>query len=314
MVKHLFNLALRGRVAFTVTCVFVTYFCVFAGVNGDLFVSAAGANSVMRFDETTGAFLGNFVAPNSGGLADPQGIAFGPDGHLYVASHGSNNVLRFHGQTGAPLGVFASVPGTSWPAEINFRDGMLYMSDFGISQSVYRFDASTGVLIDQFINDAFRADGQAWGASGNIYVSSASNVRRYDSDGVFIDNFVSGGLGLALDNLFLPDGTLLVSDFNQNVVKHYDANGNFLANVIGLQGPQGLEIGPNGNLYAGSFNTGTINRYDINTFQFLGVAANATSTTNNFTFGPSIPEPGTMSLIALLACGLATRRVRRTGS
>jgi sugar lactone lactonase YvrE len=186
------------------------------------------------------------------------------------------------------------------------------MSDFGASQSVYRFDAVTGVLVDQFINDAPLADGQEWDSNGNIYVSSGNNVRRYDSNGVFIDNFVSGQLGLALDNLFLPDGSLLVSDFNQNVVRRFDANGVFLGNVISLAGPQGLEIGPDGNLYAGSFTNGIINRYDINTFQFPGLAANAASTTNNFTFGPPapIPEPGLIPGLALGFAALASIRRR----
>jgi DNA-binding beta-propeller fold protein YncE len=92
------------------TIIFVTIGLAISA-RGDLFVSAAGHNSVMRFDETTGTFLGNFMAPNAGGLSNPQGIAFGPDGHLYVASEGSDNVLRFDGQTGLPMGVFASVPG-----------------------------------------------------------------------------------------------------------------------------------------------------------------------------------------------------------
>ena len=287
--------------------------CFFAtSLQGDMFVSAASANSVMRFDDA-GNFLGNFVSPNSGGLSNPQGIAFGPDGHLYVASQGSNNVLRFDGQSGAPLGVFASVAGTSWPAEINFRDGMLYMSDFGISQSVYRFDATTGNLIDQFITGVPFADGQEWDANGNIYVSSGNRVRRFDPAGNFIDDFVPGGLSLALDNLFLPDGTFLVSDFNQGVVKHYDVNGNFLGNVISLPGPQGLEIGPDGHLYAGSFTAGLINRYDISTFQLLGTAANAVGTTNNFTFGPpaQIPEPGSLAFAAAMAACLTGRRMRR---
>lgn len=284
-------------------------FCQQNRVNGDLFVSAASANSVMRFEATTGSFLGNFVAPNAGGLGDPQGIAFGPDNHLYVASNSSNSVLRFNGQTGAFIDVFATTDGMSWPAEINFRGNHLYVSDFagGATGRVSRFDAVTGAFVDHFAIGTSLADGTSWDAAGDLYVSNygTNSIRKYDgSTGNLIGDFVapsSGGLSGPLDNLFLPDGTLLVSSFNNGIIKHYDANGAFLGNAItGLAGgAQGLEIGPDGMLYAGDFGQGLINRYDIDTFQLLGTFANAASTTNNFVFRTeTVPEPA--SLVALL--------------
>ena len=286
----------------------------------DLFVSAAGANSVMRFDAQTGAFLGNFVAPGAGGLGDPQGIAFGPDGNLYVASNGSNNVLRFNGQTGAFIDVFATTSGMAWPAEINFRGGLLYVSDFsaGAAGRVSRFDANTGALVDHFVTGAVLADGTAWDAAGDLYVSNfgTSSVRKYDgSTGALLGDFVSsnaGGLAGPLDNLFLEDGSLLVSSFNTGNIKHYDADGNFLGTPIaGLNGgAQGLELGPDGLLYVGDFGQGLIKRYDPNTFAFIDNFANASSTTNNFTFSPAaVPEPSAvLSLSGILAWLIFRRR------
>lgn len=269
-------------------------------LNADLFVSAASANSVMRFDGETGNFLGNFVAPGAGGLGDPQGIAFGPDGNLYVASNTSNNVLRFDGETGAFIDVFATTGGMNWPAEINFRGGYLYVSDFsgGASGRVSRFDDQTGAFVDHFVTGTALADGTAWDSSGDLYVSNfgTNSVRKYDGvTGALIGDFVSpglGGLSAPLDNLFLPDGTFLVSSYGNGTIKHYDADGNFIGNAItGLSGgPQGLEIGTDGFLYAGDYGLGRINRYDLETFEFLGTFADATSTTNNFTFS-AVPEP-----------------------
>ena len=96
-------------------------------------ISAASRNSIIQFDDH-GNLLGDFVAPGAGGLTDPQGITFGPDGDLFVASHtgipGTNAVLRFDGLTGDFVEVFASLPDMVWPAEINFRNGHLYVSDF----------------------------------------------------------------------------------------------------------------------------------------------------------------------------------------
>src|SRR5262245_46922735 len=57
----------------------------------DLYVSSAYTNSVLRFEGTTGAFLGEFVASGSGGLNHPGSLVFGPDGSLYVGNYGSSN-------------------------------------------------------------------------------------------------------------------------------------------------------------------------------------------------------------------------------
>ncbi len=285
----------------------------------DLFVSAADANSVMRFDRNTGAFLDNFVAPGAGGLGNPQGIAFGPDGNLYVASETSSNVLRFNGTTGAFIDIFATVSGMNWPAEINFRDNFLYVSDFSFPGGrVSRFNATTGVFVDHFATNIARPDGQSWNANGDLLVSAfgTDSIRRYDGSGSYLGDFVggagAGGLDGPLDNLILPNGNLLVSSFNNFTVKHYDADGNFLGDAItGLTGgPQGLTIGPDGDLYAGDFGRGLVNRYDINTFAFLGTFATAPGTrTNNFVFR-AIPEPASGCLLACLAASLIVRRRR----
>ena len=290
-------------------------------VAADLFVSAAGANSVMRFDADTGDFLGNFVAPGSGGLGDPQGIAFGPDGNLYVASNTSNNVLRYNGETGAFIDVFASIAGTSWPAEINFRGDYLYVSDFGGSGRVTRFDALTGSFVDHFVTDAFQADGQSWDSNGDLYVSAwgTASIRKYDGDtGTYLGDFVSpgtGGLNGPLDNLFLPNGDMLVSSFNTGSIKHYDSDGDYIGDAItGLFGPQGLQMGPDGLLYVGDFGTGIIRRYDPKSLQLIDQFADATSTTNNFVFSPAtIPEPGTTPVVCL-AVAWFCRRKNRSGN
>jgi WD40 repeat protein len=290
----------------------------------DVFVSAASRNSVLRFDDN-GNFLGDFVSPGLGGLSDPQGIKFGPNGNLYVSSNGSNNVLEFDGQDGSFIGVAASLPDMNWPAEINFRNGLLYVSDFSSANSVgrvSRFNVQTNTLVDHFIVGANFADGLSWNTDGNIVLSEfgSNAVRIYDGQtGVYIEDFITpnqNGLASPLDNLFLPNGNFLVSSYNNSRVMMFDANGNYISDPFGaVTFPQGLEIGPDGNIYVGSFTQGIIRKYDINTFQFLGIAANANglSTTNNFTFGPpaAIPEPASGILFAgIVISALLVRRAR----
>src|SRR4051794_5732456 len=75
---------------------------------GYLLVDNINTDSVLRYDETTGAFVDAFVPPKSGGLRTPIGVVFGPDHNLYVSSTtqlgtagpGHNKVLRYDGSTG----------------------------------------------------------------------------------------------------------------------------------------------------------------------------------------------------------------------
>src|SRR5262245_5131971 len=52
--------------------------------SGYLLVNSVNSNSVLRYDETTGAFVDTFVPPRSGGLLQPCGLVFGRDHNLYV--------------------------------------------------------------------------------------------------------------------------------------------------------------------------------------------------------------------------------------
>lgn len=84
----------------------------------DLLVSSLNTDSVLRYDSTTGAFLGTFAS--GGGLNNPVGLTFGPDGHLYVGSAATDSVLRYDGTTGAFLDSFASGGGLDGPAFLVF--------------------------------------------------------------------------------------------------------------------------------------------------------------------------------------------------
>src|ERR1044072_4845588 len=95
--------------------------CGIAAAAGDLFVSSEGNNAIKRFDGLTGAYVGDFVAANSGGLTKPEGIRFGADGNLYVSSSSTNEVLRYNGSTGAFMGGFASGGGCNRPGRLSLR-------------------------------------------------------------------------------------------------------------------------------------------------------------------------------------------------
>ena len=48
------------------------------GPNGNLFVASELGHAVLAYDVTNGAFVGEFVAADSGGLSEPTFITFGP--------------------------------------------------------------------------------------------------------------------------------------------------------------------------------------------------------------------------------------------
>src|SRR5580658_4872317 len=74
------------------------------GPNGNLFITNSAG--IQEFSGQTGAVIGTFIAPGSGGMDVPRALAFGPDGNLYVLSDGPASVLEFNGATGAFIGTF----------------------------------------------------------------------------------------------------------------------------------------------------------------------------------------------------------------
>ncbi len=116
------------------------------GPDGNIYV-ANGDNSVIRYNGSTGQFIGTFVTANSGGLNNPYGLTFGPDSNLYVASRGtSNSILCYNGTTGAFLDSFVPTAsgGLNSPAGVSFgTDGNLYVVSNG-SSSILRYEGPSG--------------------------------------------------------------------------------------------------------------------------------------------------------------------------
>src|SRR5262249_35188897 len=121
----------------------------------DLLVGSRATNSILRFNQVTGAFIGTFVAAGSGGLQGPGGVALGPAGTLYVSSDLTNSTLRYNGTTGPFIDTFvpAGSDGLDKPSGLVFGpDGNLYVNSHGPatvpnSSSILRFDGTTGAAL-----------------------------------------------------------------------------------------------------------------------------------------------------------------------
>ena len=174
----------------------------------DLYVVSAGTDEVLRFDGTTGTPIDVFVSAGSGGLDNPVGMRFGPDGNLYVASDGvaagpDNNILRYDGNSGAFQGIAAS--GLQRAISFDFGDdGDLYVGNRD-TNTVDRFDGSTGAALGTFVADAAGTSGDLrqvifgddvnGDSTRDLYVASQGNaeILRYDAS-----------TGLLWDTITLP--------------------------------------------------------------------------------------------------------------
>ena len=259
--RYRFNALLAALAGAAVSFLAVPYAC------ADLLVSSQTpptANTVLRYNGTTGAFVGIFAS--GGGLDDPLGLTVGPDGNLYVASANTNQVLRYNGTTGAFIDVFASGGGLDGPEQAVFGpDGNLYVVSSHTDQ-VLRYNGTTGAFIDVFVSDTNSAEflflrSLTFGPDGNLYVVSwntASVLRYHGTTGAFMDVFVpsgSGGLFTPPALLFGPDCHLYVTATNlpnPGVFRYNGTTGAFIdkfASFGAMGGPIHFAFGPDGNLY-----------------------------------------------------------------
>lgn len=156
-----------------------------------LLVSNTLGNNVVSLNSDTGAYLGDFVAANSGGLTNPDDMTVGPDGHLYVSSgtDTTGQILRYHGTTGAFIDVFAQGNGMKRPYGSAFGpDGHLYVASFR-SDQILKFDGQTGAFVAEFARGNGTADGLlngpdslSFGPDGQLYVTTQGSVADGNGD------------------------------------------------------------------------------------------------------------------------------------
>jgi hypothetical protein len=224
-----------------------------AAESDSLYVGNAANDSVEKFDATTGADLGTFVQPGSGGLHGPRGLLF--KDNLLVSNQ--NVGQSFNGE----IDEYSHVDGNFLGAIVPHTDANAPFNPDGIIRGP---DNRTLYVADLQICDRLDCNGR---------------VARYDiSNGKFLGNldfsrFIRnpalnpGGEFHPRGLVFGPDGLLYVSlrslqDPTLGWILSYNTGTGaikVLASNSGagcsarLHRPDGLTFGPDGKLYVTSF-------------------------------------------------------------
>ena len=283
----------------------------------DLYVAVQNATGIGAIDEIS---AGGVVKPFVSGLDNPSGLSFGPNGTLYVslAPTRSTVVVDKVSPAGVVSPFSASVPGDYLHGSAFDIAGNLFvgLDSFGL----------TRISPDGFATPFATADGQgvAFDSSGNLFSAATvlNGVYKTSPAGVSQPVMsIDSPIGLAFDHL----GNLFISSEDDDTITELAPSGNSkayasFASSVSPFAPDatvdlyGLAFDSHGTLYvAESDGTngaigivtsgGTIQTYAT----FPGVPI--------FIADPSVslvPEPVSLSLLALGGITLLARRSRAT--
>jgi uncharacterized protein (TIGR03118 family) len=354
------------------------------------FLTIALALSILPGPALAGSLIlqNNLVSDISGNAAvtdpnlkNPWGISFSPGSPLWVSDQASN-VSTLYSNTGTPVALVVNVPGGPTGQVFNsagagnFVDGGAAASFIfaTLGGSIYAWNNGNGTnaqVENTMAGAVFTGLALANNGTGN-FLYAANDTAGTGGIVVFNSSFaqttLSGGFvdpnlpaGFVPYNIQAINGKLYVEYTNSanpralgsGVVSVFDANGNFLQELIGpggqLDDPWGVVIAPagfgtfGGDLLVGNLGNGEINAFNPTTGAFLGTlngvggtplvnqdlwALAVTPTNPNavyFTAGingqrdglfgdlVATPEPGSLTLVGL-SCGALALLLRRKSS
>lgn len=236
----------------------------------------------------------------SGGVSQPQGLAFNSAGNLFQAN--GSTIYEF--TPDGTRSTFASLAGVHNFYGLAFDSaGDLFVSDDPFNTtygSIYEYTpGGARSTFATFINGG--AEGMAFNSAGNLFVANGSAIYEYTPGGVqstFAQHAPSTGLA------FNSAGDLFVSSGN---IYEYTPDGvrsTFAKNGVAV----GLAFDSAGNLFAGSL-THNIYEYTPDGVQSIFSSAVTLSTwiaIQGVTL--PVPEPSALGLLAVSFTALLIRR------
>jgi hypothetical protein len=248
------------------------------GPDGNFYVVSYGTGQVKRYDGKSGAYLDDFVTV-PGAANNVTAAAFGPDSNLYVTDWTTHSVRRYDGATGAILGSMA--PYINAPANLCFdRSGNLFVSDWG-NGYIVRI-SSDGTFFSRYAQSL--AYGIAVGPDGHVYLGTVrgeNSIQRFDPVTLELQGVFTSGSPLqwTTDLVFASSSgepvqaSVLVSLEGSNNIGQFVARTRTFAEDFAPGGtiaqPNGMTVGPDGNVYVCSFADNSVVCLEGSTGAFL---------------------------------------------
>ena len=276
-----------------------------------LYVNTTGSGGVEQYDRD-GTVTSNFP-----GIQQVRGVAFDLFGNLFAVDDSNllgHRILKF--APDGSMSVFAD-SGLFQPKGLAFDSaGYLYVGD-AANDTVFRYASSgTRVAFAQISMSGPR--GMAFDDAGYLYIANSrlNTIERFAPNGTH-STFASTGLnnphGLAFDR----SGFLYAANLNRDSIEKFAPDGSHTlfatySSPVPI-GAYGLAFDEEGILFVSDIFDGSILKFGPDG-TLLGEFANS-SAPAFITFGPQIPEPGTISLVLMsIAFAALARRVRVTPS